>query len=84
MAVEKTAEEMEAHYQELIKAPIRIKNYESDMHVLPEKDIFPHIPDANCACLPVLDSDNEEAIKRGRSGQHIFVHRQILSSEDLN
>jgi hypothetical protein len=55
---------------------VRFENLESDIHFLPMDDWFEHLPDVNCPCLPILDTND-------KGSKNVWVHNRIKESEML-
>jgi len=46
------------------------------LHIIPEDDIYPHIENASCPCVPRLDWDNWTITHNSFDGREVFEEIQ--------
>lgn len=56
-------------------------NFEDDMHVVPQGDLFEHDANVNCPCHPYIDPKNREDMRRGFATRYVWSHRIIADKE---
>lgn len=61
----------------------RTVNFDGDLHLIPQDDLFEHLYDCNCPCLPFQDPKNREERLSGLADVDLWVHRRIKDSKEL-
>lgn len=61
----------------------RIVNFDDDLHLIPNDDLFEHLQDVNCPCIPFQDKTNEIEISQGLADKVLWVHRRIKGNKEL-
>jgi hypothetical protein len=65
----------------VLSTTYRIRNFENDLHLMPQDDWFDHESDANCPCCPFVDPHNKKELASGRSTSTLWVHKQIKNNK---
>ena len=55
----------------------RVRDYETDAHLMPDYDVIEHLPSANCPCNPQLDAASVKAASLVEGGCVVWVHKDL-------
>lgn len=55
----------------------RVRDYETDAHLMPDYDVIEHLPSANCPCNPQLDAGSVKAAALTEGGTVVWVHKDL-------